>query len=251
MCVHILLGRRGSQDQSSCQVDATFNSFLLNPIRENSFLLNPPWEFLSIQTTHGEGATYSIVCIFTSGIFYFSLFYFAPFHVSDYILFSIVNLYQESFLILYFNFHPSTSYDVCFARRGDTSNSKNITPFGGLIFNLFSYRKYVHATRSPMACTRPDSLAWPKPGPTWWSASCLGGPDRAWATPHPDRWHVSALKVEEGQRADRPSPTWKWASGGCKPPPLRPSPSPTQISTYPHPTLHARLRLNRQPTTKS
>jgi len=47
--------------------------------------------------------------------FFFFISFRTLFHISDYILFFIVNLHHESFLIFYFNFHPSTSCDIdCF-----------------------------------------------------------------------------------------------------------------------------------------
>jgi len=47
---------------------------------------------------------------FISEILYFSIFYFAPFDIPVYILFSIVNLHQESFSVFFFNLYSSTSY---------------------------------------------------------------------------------------------------------------------------------------------
>jgi hypothetical protein len=46
---------------------------------------------------------------FTSEIIYYSLFFFTSFHLHVIYSFSLVSLHHESFLILYFHSHPSTS----------------------------------------------------------------------------------------------------------------------------------------------
>jgi hypothetical protein len=108
-----------------------------------SFLL--PFEvfFLLLGRKEPTRATH---VSFTLWILSYSLFSFVSFYLHVYVLFFSLNLYLESFLILYFHSHPSTSYyEACCIARGGAdgrpqrlSHEKEIL----LLFFLVVYRRY-------------------------------------------------------------------------------------------------------------